>query len=193
MSRMVAYEHLLRGILPQTLPCPRSMALDAVQMIAMDFFRESGAWIENIGIISSADDGRLELAVPKNAVPTGVYGLTLDGRKLGTDEYSLEGNELVLANRQTCACCLAGQMTLRPKRFATELPEDLIEEYGDTLIFGAIARLKAMSGNKVEWSDPKGAQINYELYQEGLARAQKRKYRKRFGGQLLYVQSDEME
>lgn len=193
MSRMFAYEHLLTRILPQTLPCPRSMALDALQMIAMDFFSESGVWVENIEALAGSEDGWVSLAAPKDAVVVGVSEIAIDGRRLGRDEYRLEGNEIQLKDIPACACCLYGQMSLRPRRTATEMPEDLIEEYGDYLVFGAIAKLKAMSGNKVEWSDPKGAQLNYELYQEGITRAKSRKFRKRFGGKLLYVQTSEME
>lgn len=193
MSRMMAYEHLLRQILPQTLPCPRSMALDALQMIAMEFFGESGVWVENIEEMASCCDRRITPAVPRNAVLAGVYGLEMDGRKLGRDEYRIESGDIVLSFTLCCACCLYGRMTLRPKRTAMEMPEDLLEEYGDWLIFGALWKLKSMSGNKVEWSDPKGAQFNYELYQEGLLKAKKRKFRKRFGNQLMYVQTAEME
>lgn len=193
MSRMMAYEHLLRQILPQTLPCPRSMALDALQMIAMDFFGETGVWVEDMEALAGPRDKRVSLVLPRNAALVGVYGLSIDGRKLEKDEYRVESGDVVFEQYPCCACCLYGHMTLRPRRTALEMPEDLLEEYGDYLVFGTLAKLKSMSGNKVEWSDPKGAQLNYELYQEGLSRAKKRKFRKRFGSQLMYVQTGEME
>lgn len=190
---MMAYEHLLTRILPQTLPCPRSMALDALQMIAMDFFRESGAWLENINAMCCGNDQFITPDLPRDAALVNVHELSLEGRKLEKSEYRLEGDGIVLTEAPQCVCCLYGLMSLRPKRTALEMPEDLLEEYGDSLIYGALARLKAMSGNRVEWSDPKGAELNYSLYQEGLARTRQRKYRKRFGGQLLYAQTAEME
>lgn len=183
----LAYEALLPRILPQTLPCPASMALDAVQIMAVEFFRESGVWVE--AFHEPVGDGRARLLVPKNAVVAGVYGLAVNGEK--TSAYALEGNELELGAGD--GACVAGYMTLRPKRTALEMPADLLEEYGDYLAYGAIARLKGMSGNKVEWNDPQGSQYYYGLYQDGLIRARQRKYRKRFGGQLLYVQTAEME
>lgn len=193
MSRMISLERLLSRILPQTLPCPRSMALDALQMSSMDFFRESGVWVEHLEEMAGACETAISSPLPKNAVLHNVSQVWLDEHKLDGGEYSSDSQGLVLANAPGRTCCVRFTATLRPKRTATELPEDLLEEYGDYLVYGAIARLKAMSGNKVEWSDPNGASLNWQLYNERLDRARKRRFRKRFGAGILYVQNDEWE
>lgn len=193
MSRMISLERLLSRILPQTLPCPRSMALDVLQMTSMDFFRESGAWVENLEEMADPCDTIINPPLPGNAALHNVSQVWLDEHKLNGGEYSFDSQGLVLADAPGRVCCVRFAATLRPKRTATELPEDLLEEYGDCLAYGAIARLKAMSGNKVEWSDPNGASLNWQLYNEGLDRARKRRFRKRFGSGVLYVQNDEWE
>ena len=60
---------------------------------------------------------------------------------------------------------------LCPSRLSERLPEQLIEAWGDVLAYGAQARLKAMSGQHVAWTDAAGAQVALELYNEGVARA----------------------
>lgn len=190
MSRMASMEKLLAQILPQTMPCPRSMALDALQMVAVDFFRESGVWVETFQEPVGCHETVITPAMPKTAALSGVSSVYLNDLEI--EEYLTERHEIILAHPPRNACLATIRATLRPLRTSTELPEDLLETYGDYLAFGAIAKLKTMSGNKVEWHDPQGAAVNYQLYTEGLARAQARKFRKRFGG-VLYVQTGEWE
>lgn len=191
--KTIALEKLLRRILPQTMPCPTSMALDALQMICVDFFRESGAWLETFQEVAGPCDCVVEPLLPAYAVLDGVARVYVDGVKLESEQYTEDSAGIVLKNSACEPRQVIIKAALRPKRMATELPEELVEEYGDWLVFGTIAKLKAMSGNKVEWTDPDGAKLNYELYQEGIARAKQRRFRKKFGTSLLYVKNEDWE
>lgn len=193
MSGMVRLETLLPLVLPQTLPCPKSMALDALRAVAVDFFSASGVWVENLEEMAGACETAISPVLPANAVLHDASRVFIDGRKLGAGEYAADSRGIILKEAPGENCCVRFAATLRPKRTASELPRDLLEEYGDCLAYGAIARLKGMSGNKVEWSDPKGASLNWSLYNEGLDRARKRRFRKRFGASILYVQNNEWE
>lgn len=180
---------LLPLILPQTLPCPKSMAMDALRAVAVDFFKRTGAWEASFCEAIGARDTEIGLCLPKGAVIAGIRKAAIDGEELSGFSYGADGIRLERAcGREAMFQALA---SLRPKRTADSLPEDLLEEYGDDLAHGAIAKLKAMSGAQVEWSDPQGASLYYQLYEEGVARAKARKYRKRFGAGALYIKTGE--
>lgn len=70
----------------------------------------------------------------------------------------------------------------RPARTAAQIPEALLEEWGDTLVFGSLAKIKSMSGPRVGWSDPQAAQMNLSLYEQGVAQARIRGARRGDGG-----------
>ena len=100
-----------------------------------------------------------------------MLGVWLEGNRLDPSDYRVEGDHICLRATMPRECAVTVEAALRPSRLAEHLPERLIEEWGDVLAYGAQARLKAMSGNKVEWSDGVGAQIALEQYKEGMARA----------------------
>ena len=84
-------------------------------------------------------------------------------------------------------CAVTVEAILRPSRFSQKVPHDLIEEWGDILAYGALAKIKAMSGKGIEWSDPQGAGVALQLYNEGTARAKGRVIRSRIGSGELFA------
>lgn len=189
-EKLESMDVLLRRIAPQVIPCPRSMILDALQTIAVDFFRETGVWTATFQDTASPCDPVITLSLPKGAVMGSVQSVALNGVLLESGGYTEGTRDITLNECPTVESLVVIKASLRPLRTTTALPEDLLEEYGDYLAFGAIAKLKAMSGQHVEWSDAQGASTNYQLYQDGVKQAKARKFRKRFGGGILYVNTE---
>ena len=64
MQRMNDLDVLVRHVLPQVLPCPKSMVLDALQAISVDFCRQSEVWSEQIQELGVPGDSAISLALP---------------------------------------------------------------------------------------------------------------------------------
>lgn len=180
-------ERLMPRILPQVLPCPRSMALDAVQIVAADFCRRTGAWPVVLQESVFAGDCRIGLNPPKGVVIAEVAALYLDGEPVDKADYVPSPQEIVLRFTPARDALATIKATARPSRTATLLPEEVLEEWGDILAFGVLAKLKSMSGAGIEWTDAQGAAMNLNLYEEGCCRAKTRIYRRGRGGGSLYI------
>lgn len=182
---------LVPRVLPQVLPCPRGMVMDALQMIAVEFFKESGAWQATFEESVCSCDDVITLALPRDALVAKVLALYLDGSEVDGSRFQASAREITLTDVPQKVAPVIVKASLRPTRTATALPDELMEEWGDILSFGAVAKLKSMSGQKIEWSDPNGAATNYQLYLEGVGKAKERALRRRFGGGALYVNMGE--
>lgn len=190
-TRMTNLDALIPRVLPQVLPCPRGMVMDALQMIAVEFFKESGAWQATFEESVCPCDTIITLDLPRDALVAKVLALYLDGSKVDGSRFQVSAREITLRDAPQQQALALVEASLRPVRTATALPDDLVEEWGDILSFGAVAKLKSMSGQKIDWSDPNGATTNYQLYLEGVGRAKERALRRRFGSGALYVNMGE--
>ena len=187
-ERMERLDVLLPQLLPQVDGCPTSMARDALQFIAADFCKVSGVWAEDVLELVPAGESRVPLHdMPQEARLAHIQNVTLDGTPLSTTEYSVGVREIVLHSVPCRDVELAARITLRPARFTGSLPAYLLEEWGDIIAFGALARLKTMSGSNVSWTDMQGAQVNLTLYNEGIYAARTRAYRNSKGGGVLFA------
>lgn len=191
MERMQDLHILLPLVMPQVLPCPQSMAVDTLQMVAIDFCKESGVWDATFREELCPCETVIPLPLPKGAVISNVTEFYLDDEKIEGKTFEVSLRDITLHEARQASAIVTVKAALRPMRTSRELPEDILEEYGDILAFGAIAKLKAMSGHHVEWNDPQGMNIYYQLYQEGMTKAKARKYRKRLGSGVLYVNTGE--
>ena len=170
-ERMESLDALVRQVMPLGLPCPRGMVLDALRVAAKDLCEQAAVWRVKLDETALQGDAEVPLTLPRDAKLAFVLGVWLEGNRLDPSDYRVEGDHICLRATMPRECAVTVEAALRPSRLAEHLPERLIEEWGDVLAYGAQARLKAMSGNKVEWSDGVGAQIALEQYKEGMARA----------------------
>lgn len=170
-ERMESLDALVRQVMPLVLPCPRGMVLDALRVAAKDLCEQAAVWRVKLDETALQGDAEVPLTLPRDAKLALVLGVWLEGNRLNPSDYRVEGEHICLRGTMPRECAVTVEAALRPSRLAEHLPERLIEEWGDVLAYGAQARLKAMSGNKVEWSDGVGAQIALEQYKEGMARA----------------------
>lgn len=191
MEKMQGLDVLLPLVMPQVMPCPQSMVMDTLQMLAVDFCKETGVWDATFREELQPCECVIPLPLPKGAVIASVAEFYLDGDKLEGKSFDVSLRDVSLHEAREHGGIATIRATLRPLRTSSELPEDIVEEYGDILAFGAIAKIKAMSGQYVEWHDPQGMNTYYQLYQEGATRARARKYRKRLGSGVLYVNTGE--
>lgn len=187
-ERMEKLDSLLPQVLPQVDGCPVSMARDALQFIASDFCKVSGAWERAVLELVPAGEIRVPLHdMPRDARLASVLAATLAGTPLSRAEFSIGAGEIVLRGAPCRDAELAARVTLRPERLAGSLPEFILEEWGDIIAFGALAKLKTMSGANVTWTDPQGAQVNLTLYNEGIYAARTRIFRNGKGGGILFA------
>lgn len=190
-TRMTSLDELMPSVLPQVLPCPRSMAMDALQMVAVDFFKETGAWRATFQESVCACETVIALDLPRDALVAQVLALYLDESKVDGSRFQATTREITLKDAPQHGALALVEASLRPVRRATALPEELMEEWGDILSFGVLAKLKSMSGKNIDWSDPNGAATFYQLYMEGVGKAKERQLRRRFGSGVLYVNMGE--
>ena len=121
---------------------------------------------------------RLELEPDRGTAVSRVLALELAGSRLspGMDFRSDDG---VVAFhtpvRQDCLVRIVA--AIRPTRFATRIPEPILEEWGDYLAAGTLARVLSQSGPQVGWSNPDGSTLHFSLYEEGVAKARIRAVR----------------
>lgn len=176
--RLCEYALLMPRILPQALPAPPFVVLDALQQVAVDFCRRADVWrtVQESEIRSGAS--RLELEPDRGTAVSRVLALELAGSRLspGMDFRSDDG---VVAFhtpvRQDCLVRIVA--AIRPTRFATRIPEPILEEWGDYLAAGTLARVLSQSGPQVGWSNPGGSTLHFSLYEEGVAKARIRAVR----------------
>lgn len=187
-ERMEKLDRLLAQVLAQVDGCPASMARDALQFIAADFCRYTGVWqVELVEPVAAGEHQVVLTGIPKGARLGAVLAVRLGGMSLTRTEYSVGVEDIVLHEAPCRDTELAALVTLRPERTTQFLPESIMEEWGDIMAFGALAKLKTMSGANVAWTDPQGAQVNLTLYNEGIGAARTRAYRRRRGGGALFA------
>lgn len=185
MRGMASYDLLLPRVLPQTQPCPGVMALDAVRQVAVDFCTRAEIWRDVLTERVFPGASAIDLPLERDTALVRVVELRLDGAVLSPgDDFTASPRAVDLAFDPPRELTARIAVVLRPSRLATRLPEEMLEEWGDVLAFGALAKLKSMSGPHVAWSDPQGAALNLQLYEQGVARAGIRVLRGRDGRSL---------
>lgn len=172
---MSAYQSFLPQIMPFVTPCPKGLVMDALRYVGTDFFVRSRAW--QYVCPDALTAGRNELDLPTGSELVRVDLALLGGVRLilGIDYRIVPPASVdVLVPRvcRTGSCaesCLV--VTLKPCRDAEGLPDELATAWGDALVYGTLAKVKAMSGKSVAWSDPDGATLNLSLYENEAMRA----------------------
>lgn len=177
-SRTVKLDTIMNQVLPFVLPCPRSMALDSLCVVAKDFCTQAAIWKEVFSEQGYKGNTSIDIPVPIYAEIVKVTDLWIGESCVCGDQYHRDGKSLHLHFAMPHDEVVSARCWLRPSREYQCLPDWLIEEWGDVIAYGAQARLKVMTGNKIEWSDAAGAQVALEQYNEGVARARIRAMRR---------------
>lgn len=184
-------ETLLPLVLPLVLPCPTGMAMDALQRAAVDFCKKSEVWREVLQ--APVIEGRYEFEMypERGGVVLRVLRLVIDGWKADRQDFSVSASVVRLHSRpQRCATATVWAV-IGPKRGGGFLPPELLDEWGDVIAAGATARLKAMTGSHIEWSDPQTVPYHQQIFDEGTARARIQTLRGERGGGSFFVRDME--
>lgn len=176
-EKFINIEDWIHRVMPQVVSCPRELALDALQSVAVEFFKETRVWVYKTCEELPANCKVLELSLPKNATIVAIESLRINNVNTTSGDYNLESdNSITFHSMMPQKCTVNIELILRPNRFSTLVPARLMEEYGDTIVFGALAKIKSMTGSEgtITWSDPESAKMNYELYTQGMNNAKLR-------------------
>ena len=173
-------ENWLSRVMPQVISCPREIALDALQQICVDFFKETKIWTVKITETLPANTTSFDLAdvIDKGMELVDVKNVRINNVSCTAGDFVVEDKMIYFHNISNAQSSLTIDLILRPGRYCILVPAKIMEEYGDTIVYGTLAKLKSMSGqgDTIQWSDPETAKMLFELYVDGLNRAKMRAF-----------------
>ena len=194
-------DNLFGGVIVEATDCPEALALLMLSRSAREFCTESGIWeedLEPIQLVAGAPEYDLDPQETGEVVR--VVSATLDGADIDTTipndlpptwrtdtgtptAVMIEVETVRPYPTPTSAGTLVIRAALRPKLGTTSIPR-AIEEWGEEIAAGALARLKAQADKP--WSD-RGAVAAYrETFKDAISAAQARAIRGR-GNRKLRV------
>lgn len=156
---------LLPLVLPQVRNAPRVAATNELRNAAIEFFGKTLAWQETLDpVVIAAGETDGTMTTPDGAVISKIISVkNADGYDV---EYASTRTTITIeAPRE--ALTLTVVAALKPSSLATEIPDDLAEEFGVDIAKGAIAQMKAQSGT--EWFDQPGAAVAMKLFADAIA------------------------
>lgn len=172
---------------------PQPMVRRAYIDAAREFFDRTGAWrvISPEVFLNDFESGNgraaYDILVGSDEVVTDARNVTFDGRPLEKrtttqmvygstlssgrpSEYRIARgvNRLVIAPPPPpdAAQLIGGTFNVQPARDARILPDEIVEQYGECIEYGALRRVLAQPGK--QWTDYDGASYFAELYREKL-------------------------
>jgi hypothetical protein len=84
--------------------------------------------------------------------------------------FASKGSVMFIDNVEKDVTCDVG-FTLKPNRSVDEVPDDLADDYFESIRSGALMRLKSMVGK--DWEDLKGADKHQYIFETGVALAKR--------------------
>ena len=178
---------------PEVPGCPLFQVDNAVREACISFLSRVDLWRAEPEIVNvTAGNEQIDLSAPAGAEPSRVMDLTLNGRsliKLAREEevyaildstqpgtpthyYQRDNESVILAPKPKDALQLRMFLALKPSATATALPDGIGKEWRKLIAQGAKAHLMLMKG--VTWSSPQMGVTNNQLFEKGVASAQRR-------------------
>ena len=168
---------------------PEPVALDAVRNACFDFCRRSLWWTERMDTEAYASgESTYQVLAPPGAVVVAVLSVNIDGERIVAPSVMEDVDRsapgawatagpvatfvqlapdvlqfLPTPNKSGVYTCIAA---FAPSRSATSVPDSLFSHYFETIVHGAISKLKRMPGQA--WSDPSGALFYDQLFWKGV-------------------------
>lgn len=192
------FSTLYTGISTVCKNVPNPLMKAILQEIARDFYLRSKAYVYtiaptdvtvNVGEVTIVIDAETELVAPLEMTfeddPLETTSLERAHQKFGRlDNAAVAGtpgfvfksgsNALTLAPlpNKSLTGGLRGTVALRPIRGAAGIESAFMDDHGDFIVHGAIARLSAHQGH--EWFSPNNAQYFTSLYESNILEAARR-------------------
>lgn len=188
----VAFDLFLPEVLPECPGVPEPVAINAIRNASFDFCRQTLIWSEfKDAAAYTALTAEYQVAPPTGAQVVQVVSLALDdGRTLypstlddivaarpqwqthtgpiETFVHSAPGTFRFVAIPENSGTFVA-QVAYAPLRTATSVDERLYNLYLETIKFGALWKLKSLTGQS--WTDPAAAAADLQLFNQGIGRA----------------------
>lgn len=187
---------LAPGILAAAPDAPDPTIERSLREAAREFCRVTQYWVEELSPVDLvADQGAYTLTLPSGSMLTDLNEVRADGRPLGATtrkkltagdsrwpdragtprEYYREGAaglRLVPKPATASTAGLTVHAVLGPGFDAAELPDLLVNDHGEALVHGALARLLAIPGKS--WSDGGLAAYHSTMFLEAMREASSR-------------------
>jgi len=194
----ISYETLLPEILPMVAGCPDTLIENNIRASAIDFCERSGAYqLELDPITTVANIHEYDLEAPSGTTVHKIMWATFDGKDLepistnlleqrkpnwrdadnaGKPEYYVKQSSslvwLVPTPNVTMVSSTILRAQLKPTHSSTACDEQIMNEYRDAIVNGALFRLLRMPNQ--DWYDPSGAQMYGALYAEAITKAERK-------------------
>lgn len=178
-----SFDVLLPKILLDAPDCPELVASEAIRASSSEFCTNTWVWRDVLNTINTtAGEPSYSLPVPTGTKSAGIIGATFDGRPLEPLSMVRLDNKSITWRNETgsqpqaymddamgnvrlyptpendSVTGLVVVVALTPSLSSMDIPEHLLELWGDTIADGALMRLTAMPGKP--WSSP-GLSVAY--------------------------------
>jgi len=193
-----SYEELFPDVIPVVPDCPDSLIERHIRSAVIEFCERTGIYqVELDPLTTVSNIYEYDLETPSGTVVHKVMsavhnGLTLEAistdlleqRKpkwreasnSGTPEYFIKQGQslvwLVPVPGTTVVSSTLIRAQLKPTAKSNGCDSEIMSEYRDTLINGALLRLLRMPGQT--WTDYQGAQVYASLFSEGIQTAERK-------------------
>lgn len=136
---------------------------ESVMEAAYEFFSRSRAWRHGFGPLAFDKDVTVyTVSVPADTTVVEPTRVELDAKRLISGSFWSSGVDGLEVREGLHGHELTGEVAVAPLRHASELPDRLGLEFGDAIVYGAIARLLRVP--QVEWSDYQRAGDYYAMF-----------------------------
>lgn len=178
----MSFETMTRLVSPLVRNAPFSLQVDELREAASAFFQRTEAWFAELDEVSlAAGETEIELDLPAGSALVSVLECYVDGDLLPSCAYSISWGspDILRLTGFGRPVVVRTIVALKPSFASAALPANIEAEYARPVSFGAISRLKSMSG--AEWFDPNGAAIFHEQFKSEMAKTRRRMVQRRSG------------
>ena len=195
---MASYESLLPDIIPMVSSCPDTLIENAIRSATIELCEKAGVYqVELDPVTTIANLFEYDLEPPSGTTVHEILWITYDGTDLepitsalleqripewrqsgneGTPEYFVKQSQslfyLAPVPNVTKVSSVLIRAILKPTHTSTSCSDDVMNDYRDTLINGALTRLLRMPSR--EWTDYAGAGVFASLFSQQVVEAEKR-------------------
>lgn len=187
---MAKFSSLFTDVLSQAKDCPKVVAINEIRNAAILLCEKSGVWSRNHDPIYTYKNGiEYELDdTPASARVHRVMRVKMDGKPMAQGivtpddlfEYAGErGTPVACAVVRPAVISLAPtpmgrhvllmRVAYKPEKNSMEMDDDILDEWREAIIHGALYKLKMMVGKP--WSDPKSAATHKSFFDKGVSQA----------------------
>ena len=195
---MALYESLLPEIIPMVPGCPDTLIENNIRAAVIELCEKAAVLQAELDPVTTiAGIYEYDLEPPTDTVVHKIMWVVHDGKEIepistnlleqrkqnwrdadnsGTPEYFVKTSQslfwMVPVPNETKASSTILRVQLKPTQTSTTADDELMSEYRDTIVNGALFRLLRLPSK--DWTDFAGAQVYGSLFAEGIAQADRR-------------------